>query len=136
MLVIPAAYLMSQTIGNGGLGFFMETDQPVAIEEHLQSGLLVISHGTAILLLFVYAAYLFFRLKTHAHLHTTGEGEAEEEELRMSPLAAGTALLGATVATAFAADYREQTAFPTPLLIFTLTAVRSRRFYRGDCRAV
>ena len=125
---------MSQTVGNGGLGLFTETDQPGAIEEHLQSGLLIISHGTAILLLFVYAAYLFFQLKTHAYLFGAQEGETEEEEPKMSTLAAGTALLGVTVVTSFAADYREQTSFPTPPL--TLIAVRSRRFHRGDCRAV
>lgn len=100
----------------------MNTDQSGTIEKHCRSGLLVISRGTAILLLLVYAAYLFFQLKTHSYLFTPKpraqsqdeEGapvetphEEEEEDLQMAPVAAGTALLLVTVATSFAADYRE-----------------------------
>jgi Ca2+:H+ antiporter len=66
-------------------------------------GLLIISCGTAILLLGVYVAYLIFQLKTHASLFSPPsweprEGQAdesaqrveEEEEIpRMSIVAAG-----------------------------------------------
>ena len=38
------------------------------LDEKAQRGLVVISRGTAILLLGVYAAYLLFQLKTHASL--------------------------------------------------------------------
>ena len=38
------------------------------LNENAQRGLLIISRGTAILLLGVYIAYLFFQLKTHASL--------------------------------------------------------------------
>jgi Ca2+:H+ antiporter len=72
------------------------------LDEHGQRGLLIISRGTAILLLGVYVAYLIFQLKTHAALFhpKPGEGEAlpdesglvveeEEEVARMSVVAAG-----------------------------------------------
>jgi Ca2+:H+ antiporter len=68
-----------------------------------QRGLLIISRGTAILLLGVYVAYLIFQLKTHASLFNpprnprydevldeSAQGvEEEEETLRMSIVAAG-----------------------------------------------
>ena len=38
------------------------------LDENGQRGLLIISRGTAILLLGVYIAYLIFQLKTHASL--------------------------------------------------------------------
>jgi len=103
-LVIPAAYFMSQKFGDDFLTF-VATGQPDAIEERCRSGLLIISRGTAILLLFVYMAYLVFQLKTHAYLFQAPEGQEEEEELEMSPVAAGSALLLITVTTSFAADY-------------------------------
>jgi Ca2+:H+ antiporter len=40
----------------------------VDLDEDAQKGLLIISRGTAILLLGIYIAYLFFQLKTHASL--------------------------------------------------------------------
>ena len=67
-----------------------------------QRGLLIISRGTAILLLGVYIAYLIFQLKTHAPLFRPIQRELEalpdesvpvvEEEVeiaRMSVVAAG-----------------------------------------------
>jgi len=106
-LVIPAAYFMSQTVGNDFVYSIMKTGQPFPVEDSCRSGLLIISRGTAILLLLVYIAYLFFQLKTHAYLFQAPEGQEEEEELQMSPPAAGAALLLVTVVTSFAADYRE-----------------------------
>jgi len=108
-LVIPAAYNATQKSLPGGS----------------QSGLVIISHGTSILLLFVYASYLFFQLNTHADLYKaktklknrTGtqnnqaggvqqeEEEEEEEEAHMSVVAAGASLLAITIVTAFVADY-------------------------------
>jgi Ca2+/H+ antiporter len=49
----------------------------------VDSGLLVISRGTSILLLVVYVGYLVFQLKTHAYLFRpppSQRGEEEEEE--------------------------------------------------------
>ncbi|EIW60262.1 calcium/proton exchanger [Trametes versicolor FP-101664 SS1] len=67
-------------------------------------GLKIISRGTAILLLIVYIAYLFFQLKTHAYLYTPTT-EVEEEDPEMSIPAAASALLLVTVITSFCADY-------------------------------
>ncbi|KZP21157.1 calcium/proton exchanger [Athelia psychrophila] len=97
-LVIPAAYNSS----------FKDTPGST------QEGLLIISRGTALLLLGVYVAYLFFQLKTHKELFLAKqpvdeEGhvveEVEEEEANMSVVAAGSALLIVTVITSFCADY-------------------------------
>lgn len=66
------------------------------------SGLLVLSRGTAIVLLFTYIAYLVFQLRTHSALF---EAEEEEEETpAMDQISAGVWLLIVTVVTAFCAD--------------------------------
>jgi Ca2+:H+ antiporter len=74
------------------------------LDESGERGLLIISRGTAILLLGVYIAYLFFQLKTHASLfnpprkprdgealadESAQEVEEEEETPMMSIVAAG-----------------------------------------------
>ncbi|KAF9261443.1 Calcium/proton exchanger [Marasmius fiardii PR-910] len=77
-------------------------------EEERLNGLLKISRGTAILLLIVYIAYLYFQLYSHHHLFQAqpqdGEGEFEETP-RMNLVSAGIALLVVTVITSFCADY-------------------------------
>jgi len=106
-LVIPAAYNATQKSLPGGS----------------QNGIIIISHGTSILLLFVYASYLFFQLHTHADLYKAKtklknqsgapidgvqqeeEEDDEEEEAHMSVVAASVSLLAITVITAFVADY-------------------------------
>ncbi|PFH54170.1 hypothetical protein AMATHDRAFT_78489 [Amanita thiersii Skay4041] len=100
-LIIPAAYYSVQ---GGG-------------DTSAQPGLLVISRGTAIFLLCIYVAYLWFQLKTHKHLFqdtgSTNFGsprpqqnhEEEEDIAHMSVVAAGTSLLIVTVLTSFCADY-------------------------------
>ncbi|KAJ7024252.1 Sodium/calcium exchanger protein-domain-containing protein [Mycena alexandri] len=84
-LVIPAAYHSTMLASDD------------------QSGLLVISRGTALLLLGVYVAYLCFQLKTHAYLFEAEEDEAEAP--KTSVVSAGVALLLTTVVTSFCADY-------------------------------
>lgn len=73
------------------------------LDENGQRGLLIISRGTAILLLGVYIAYLIFQLKTHASLFipkkrrstVSGDESAtvvedeDDEAARMSVVAAG-----------------------------------------------
>ncbi|KAH6918355.1 Sodium/calcium exchanger protein-domain-containing protein [Coprinopsis sp. MPI-PUGE-AT-0042] len=86
-LVIPAAYHFT-------------TPETYSSEE----GLLIISRGTAIILLGVYGAYLYFQLKSH-HFLFKGAEENEEEEPNMNLLAACLALLGVTIVTSFCADY-------------------------------
>ncbi|TFK42374.1 Sodium/calcium exchanger protein-domain-containing protein [Crucibulum laeve] len=119
-LVIPAAYHSTQGDATG--------------DPDSQYGLLVISRGTAIVLLVVYCAYLWFQLKSHADLFNppdlkngtgdqTNVGPADRAELaepetnaqasiaqveepaQMNVLSAAIALLGVTVVTAFCADY-------------------------------
>ncbi|KAI0086217.1 Sodium/calcium exchanger protein-domain-containing protein [Irpex rosettiformis] len=126
-LVIPAAYHSSKSHA-GGIDdtTILITKQVIDgsdLPEEYNNGLRIISRGTAILLLLVYIAYLFFQLKTHAHLFTpkglpagedeepTAEGaraehhEEEQEEPEMSIGAAAVALLLVTVVTSFCADY-------------------------------
>lgn len=126
---------MSQTVEDDILHLFMKTGQPDAIEEHCRSGLLIISRGTSIILLFVYAAYLVFQLKTHASFFLPRreegqeeEGQEEEEKLEMSPPVAGVALLLVTLVTSFAADYREWIRL-CPAQSLPLIGVFSRRFH-------
>ncbi|KAH7921066.1 Calcium/proton exchanger [Leucogyrophana mollusca] len=104
-LVIPAAYASTLGADDG-------KDCPISEDEGgcPSSGLLTISRGTAILLLFVYGAYLYFQLKTHTdyfHRKVSDDEPSEEEETeaRMGTVAAGTALLLVTVVTAFCAEY-------------------------------
>lgn len=78
--------------------------------------ILILSHGTAVILLILYGLYLFFQLKTHAHLFDEqrdaeeGAGELEserepEEERILSPWAAGVALVVVTILVAVCAEY-------------------------------
>jgi Ca2+:H+ antiporter len=82
----------------------MSNELGTDLDEKGQRGLLIISRGTAILLLGVYIAYLIFQLKTHASLfipkrrRTLRDDEAAEEDItitedvetpRMSVVAAG-----------------------------------------------
>ncbi|KAK7019495.1 vacuolar calcium ion transporter [Favolaschia claudopus] len=98
-LIIPAAYhtTILPKDAQDRLSSFL------AGESEIDSGLLVISRGTALLLLGVYIAYLYFQLKSHSYLFEAPEGEADEP--RMSVVAAGVALLLTTVVTSFCADY-------------------------------
>ena len=72
-LVIPAAYNMSQKFGNSPDGFdssrvFAALNDPKngqmlsGVDLEHRDGLLIISRGTAIILLFVYVAYLVFQV--------------------------------------------------------------------------
>jgi Ca2+:H+ antiporter len=113
-LVIPAAY--ASTVGDVGS----------------KEGLLVISRGTAILLLLVYIAFIYFQLNVQDKLEDPADnngngangnpgdaaeqggaaqapaarqGQEAEEPPKMSVVSASVALLGVTVVTAFCADY-------------------------------
>ncbi|KAL9607421.1 MAG: hypothetical protein Q9167_007664 [Letrouitia subvulpina] len=71
--------------------------------------ILILSHGTAVILLILYGLYLFFQLKTHAHLfdeeRDAEEGGQPEEEHILSPWEAGAALVIVTVLVAICAEY-------------------------------
>ncbi|GAA5822032.1 hypothetical protein JCM3770_002257 [Rhodotorula araucariae] len=104
-LVIPAAYRANQLDGTlvhdgpGALGLLDDFGKKTDI-----SGLLKLSRGTAIILLFCYGAYLFFQLKTHHYLFED-HSEHEEEEAKMNIQTAVGALVAVTVVTSFCADY-------------------------------
>ncbi|KIY50764.1 calcium/proton exchanger, partial [Fistulina hepatica ATCC 64428] len=107
-LIIPAAFF-NYSNGKGVPGENIGADTSSTLEvvdivdEDTQHGLLLISRGTALLLLGVYVAYLYFQISTHA----TPDGSAgqQAEEPSMSTVAASIALLGTTVVTSFCADY-------------------------------
>ncbi|KAL8990838.1 MAG: hypothetical protein Q9177_000604 [Variospora cf. flavescens] len=72
--------------------------------------ILILSHGTAIILLVLYGLYLFFQLKTHADFfdEESGDNDSEEEPAErhiLSPWAAGVALVIVTVAVAVCAEF-------------------------------
>ena len=74
-----------------------------------EDNILILSHGTAVILLLLYVLYLVFQLRTHAELFDA-EGEAEpddeqEEGRVLSPPAAGIALVLVTVLVAVCAEY-------------------------------
>ena len=75
--------------------------------------LLILSHGTAIIMLILYVMYLVFQLRTHTDLFdeedtSSAEGAdngKQEEEHILSPWAAGVALVVVTIAVAVCAEY-------------------------------
>ncbi|KAJ5278866.1 hypothetical protein N7478_004238 [Penicillium angulare] len=80
-----------------------------------QDNILILSHGTAIILLILYVMYLYFQLRSHADLFeeangsdTENGGGAEEEEAEerlLTPWAATVALIAVTILVAICADY-------------------------------
>ncbi|KAG8712400.1 hypothetical protein FRC08_014648 [Ceratobasidium sp. 394] len=68
-IVIPAAFhaSLNSALTSGGQTTGEAAGQTPAIE---QAHVLAISRGTSIILLVVYAAYLFFQLWTHAYIYT------------------------------------------------------------------
>lgn len=84
--------------------------------EETQKNILILSHGTAIILLILYVMYLYFQLKSHAELfeevnaendeeNQGQDSEEAEEEHLLSPWAATVALVIVTVLVAICADY-------------------------------
>ncbi|EHK23912.1 Ca2+ transporter [Trichoderma virens Gv29-8] len=70
--------------------------------------ILVLSRGTAIILLVLYAMYLIFQLRTHSNLFDAESqvGEDEEpEEPTLGPIAATAVLVVVTILVAVCADY-------------------------------
>jgi len=102
-LIIPAAY--NSVKSPSGSLFADPLNTTTAIDPEKISGLLTISRGTAVLLLGVYVAYLYFQLKSHAYLFQAETENEEEEVPKMNIAAASISLLTVTVITAFCADY-------------------------------
>ncbi|EME45302.1 hypothetical protein DOTSEDRAFT_71118 [Dothistroma septosporum NZE10] len=71
--------------------------------------ILVLSRGTAIIMLILYVLYLVFQLKTHAHLFDAESQDAEGGENKepeiLGPVAATVALILVTILVAVCAEY-------------------------------
>ncbi|PGH19870.1 calcium/proton exchanger [Polytolypa hystricis UAMH7299] len=88
-------------------------------EADSRDNILILSHGTAIILLILYVMYLYFQLKSHADLfestpsdnasaeaqHGSDAEDEEEEERILNPWAAGTVLVIVTIAVSVCADF-------------------------------
>ncbi|KAM3075527.1 Vacuolar calcium ion transporter [Clarireedia jacksonii] len=74
------------------------------------ANILILSHGTSIILLILYVLYLMFQLRTHSGLfdaehQSADDDEEEEEEAQISPWAAAAVLIAVTVCVSVCADY-------------------------------
>lgn len=81
-----------------------------AHEHEKQASILLLSRGTAIILLLLYVLYLWFQLRTHKNLfmpEDPAELEAanDEEDAAMSPWAAAAVLIVVTLGVSVCADY-------------------------------
>jgi Ca2+:H+ antiporter len=77
-------------------------------EEDSDHNILILSHGTAIVLLVLYVLYLVFQLRTHADLFDAEQGsedDADSDESQMGPVAAAFVLVVITIAVAVCAEY-------------------------------
>jgi Ca2+:H+ antiporter len=74
-------------------------------EEDTMANILILSHGTAIILLFIYVMYLVFQLKTHAHLFEEENADENAEAELLTPWTAGFVLVIVTLAVAVCAEY-------------------------------
>ncbi|KAJ5893807.1 calcium ion transporter Vcx1 [Penicillium taxi] len=81
-----------------------------------QANILILSHGTSVILLILYVMYLYFQLRSHATLFEEDNGDAENlngdeveveeaEERLLDPWAATVTLIIVTVQVAICADY-------------------------------
>jgi Ca2+:H+ antiporter len=84
-----------------------------------EDNILILSHGTSIVLLVIYVMYLYFQLGSHAHLfkaaseqedyhpdEEAGSGaDVHDQEPGLTPWAAGSVLLVITIAVSVCADY-------------------------------
>ncbi|KAM5380246.1 hypothetical protein ACJZ2D_003528 [Fusarium nematophilum] len=95
-LIIPAA-------------LYAVLDQSKSSPEEKNQSILVLSRGTAIILLLLYVLYLVFQLRTHSNLfdaENQQNGEAEEpEEATLGPIPAAAVLVVTTILVAICAEY-------------------------------
>ena len=72
-----------------------------------EDNIMVLSRGTAIILLIVYISYLYFQLKTHADLFDDAEQQEGEDEgaTLLGPWSAGAVLVVVTIMVAICADF-------------------------------
>lgn len=72
-----------------------------------EANILILSRGTAIIMLILYCLYLLFQLKTHASLfdEEAQDGEEPKEPEILGPVAAGVCLVLVTLLVAVCAEY-------------------------------
>jgi Ca2+:H+ antiporter len=84
-----------------------------------EDNILILSHGTSIILLIIYVMYLYFQLGSHAHLfkaaseqdgyeadeEAAGGADSHDQEPGLNPWAAGCVLLVITIGVSVCADY-------------------------------
>jgi len=99
-LILPAAYHASEMDSTAFTLFGDSAPDPKDASLH---GLLILSRGTAIILLLTYLGYLVFQLRTHSQLFEA-ENDDEEEQEEMDQYSAGAWLVIITVVTSFCAD--------------------------------
>lgn len=75
-------------------------------ESDSEHNILILSHGTAIILLILYILFLFFQLRSHSYLFDEETAVEEESDAHiLSPVSAGVALTVITVLVAVCAEY-------------------------------
>lgn len=78
-------------------------------DKDIMKQILILSRGTAVIMLLLYVLYLFFQLRTHAKLfeaeNAPENDDGEEEEPQLSPWAAAGVLVVVTVLVSVCADY-------------------------------
>ncbi|KAJ5084712.1 hypothetical protein NUU61_009291 [Penicillium alfredii] len=109
MAVASASLIIPATL-------YAALSQSSRTNQDAQSNILILSHGTSVILLLIYVMYLYFQLRSHSHLfeETNGsdteqaggaEEEEEEEERLLNPWAATVVLVIVTILVAICADY-------------------------------
>ena len=77
-------------------------------EKNTEENILILSHGTSIILLVLYILYLIFQLRTHSNLfdaeNESGDDQ-DEEEPQMGPWSAAFVLIVVTVMVAICAEF-------------------------------
>jgi Ca2+:H+ antiporter len=118
-LIIPAT--LYAAISNGTTTKPGKNDEnALDPDDSAQKNILILSHGTSIILLIIYVMYLWFQLRSHSDLFEETNGsdtengpadaeaeqeEEEEEERILNPWAATVALIVVTILVAICADY-------------------------------
>lgn len=80
-----------------------------AESDSIEDNILILSHGTAMVLLILYIMYLVFQLRTHSDLfdveNQAADDSSDSEEPQMSPWAAAGVLIIVTIVVAVCAEY-------------------------------
>jgi Ca2+:H+ antiporter len=98
---VQCSLLLLSTLAMGlptGYGYLMQKE-----DGHDDDTVLLVSRNVSVLMLFMYAGFLYFQLRTHVFLFQA-EGEEEEEVVDLSPVVATILLATATVVTSATTD--------------------------------